>query len=103
MERGYRAEEKHQREAQYWWAFACLVLAGRRGAADFHAELLRRSAGSYPNTQQVHGVLDEAIGHLAEVLNTALAERQGQTLTVSGWQRHLLALSTTPEGQVTEE
>lgn len=90
-------EEKEQLEAQYWWAFSCLVLAGRRGSADFHDELLRRTACSFPTAKEVEGILDEAVCHLGEVLNSGLSENVPQRLSLSGWKRHLLALSSPPE------
>jgi malonyl CoA-acyl carrier protein transacylase len=93
----HRLEEKYLGEAQYWWAFSCLALARRRNAADFRAELLRRSSDSYPAPEQVENIIDEALTHLAEVLNAALAERQSRQIAASGWDRHLLALSTSPE------
>ena len=92
-----RIAERYQWETQYWWAFSCLALAGQRNAADFHAELLRRSSDSYPTPQQVESIVDEAVIHLAEVLNAALAQRQSPPIAASGWDRHLLALSTRPE------
>jgi hypothetical protein len=96
----HRLEEKCVWEAQYWWAFSCLVLAGRRNATDFHAELLQRSSDSYPAPQQVENIVEEALMHLAEVLNAALAERQSRPIAASGWDKHLLALSTRPESAV---
>ncbi len=89
--------ERYQWEAQYWWAFSCLVLAGRRNAADFHAELLRRNSESYPAPQEVENTMDEAVTHLAEVLNAALVERQSDPFVGNGWERHLFLLSTRPE------
>lgn len=89
--------EKYQLEAQYWWAFSCLVLAGRRGPADFHDELLRRTSCSFPESKEVEEIVEEAIGYLAEVLNTGLSETVPQKLSMTGWKRHLLALSSRPE------
>jgi hypothetical protein len=94
-----RTGERYLWEAQYWWAFSCLALAGRRNAADFHAELLRRNSGSYPTPQQVEAIVDEAVAHLAEILNASLMERQSRPLAANGWDRHVLALSTRPEGR----
>ena len=91
-------EDRNQLEAQFWWAFACLALAGRRESAEFHQELLRRQDGIYPSAQEVSRVLDEACCHLSTVLNSSLADpvwRQKRRL--NGWQRHLLALTTRPE------
>jgi|SRR5215469_11116138 len=93
----HQFEEKFVWEAQYWWAFSCLVLAGRRNAADFHGELLRRGADSYPTPEQVESIVDEAVTFLAKVLNVALSERQSHPVAASGWEKHLLALSTGPE------
>ena len=90
-------EEKAQWEAQYWWAFSCLVLAGRRTAADFHSELLRRSSGMYPTPEQVEAIVDEAIGHLGDVFNAALADQVRKEQGENGWKRHVLALTMKPE------
>lgn len=89
-------DERYQWEAQYWWAFSCLVLAGRRTARDFHSQLLQRSAGKYPTPQEVEEGVDEALGNLAGVLNSALSE-EGVVPRTGGWERHLLALNDTPE------
>jgi hypothetical protein len=75
----YQMEDGNQREAQYWWAFTCLVLAGRRSAADFSGEFLRRSSGLYPTPQQVEKFVDEAISHLADVLNAGLVSHNLRT------------------------
>jgi hypothetical protein len=89
--------EKYQLEAQYWWAFSCLVLAGRRGPAEFHEELLRRTSCTLPEKEEVEEIMEEALGYLAEVLNSGLSETVPQTLSMTGWKRHLLALSSRPE------
>lgn len=90
-------EERYHLEAQYWWAFSCLVLAGRRGPADFHEELLKRTSCTLPTPKEVEDVVDEAVCHLAEVLNSGLAQAVPQRLSITGWKRHLLALATPPE------
>jgi hypothetical protein len=77
-------EERNQWEAQYWWAFTCLVLAGRRSAADFNGEFLRRGFGSYPTPQQVESIVDEAISHLADVLNEGLVAHDLKTESPRG-------------------
>ena len=87
-------DEKYQLEAQYWWAFSCLVLAGRRGPADFHEELLRRTSCSLPTSKEVEETVDEAVCYLSDVLNSGLAQRVPQRLSMTGWKRHLLALAT---------
>jgi hypothetical protein len=90
-------EERNQLEAQYWWAFSCLVLAGRRGPAEFHAELMRRTACSFPTPKEVEEVVDEAVGYLGDVLNAGLYREVPRKLSITGWKRHLLALATHPE------
>jgi hypothetical protein len=101
MERRYGTEGKYQWEAQYWWAFSCLALAGRRSPFDFHAELLRRSAGHYPTPEQVEGVVDEAISHIADVFNAALVGQPSPNQSMSGWRKHVLALTMTPDSAKT--
>ena len=91
-----KVNEKYQLEAQYWWAFSCLVLAGRRGPAEFHDELLRRTSCSFPGSREVEEIVEEAICYLAEVLNSGLSETVPQKLSMTGWKRHLLALSSPP-------
>jgi hypothetical protein len=91
-------------EAQFWWAFSCLALAGCRNAEHFHAELLRRSSGSYPEVEEVEAIVREACCHLAAVLNRALEGDARAQRAMNGWERHLLALSMRPgemEVQVT--
>jgi hypothetical protein len=90
-------EERDQLEAQYWWAFSCLVLAGRRGPAEFHEELMRRTACSFPTAEEVEALVDEAVGYLGDVLNAGLYRDIPKTLSMTGWKRHLLALATRPE------
>jgi hypothetical protein len=91
-------EDRNQLEAQFWWAFACLVLAGRRESVEFHEELLRRGDGIYPSTNEVHRILDEASCHLSVVLNASLSDpAQQEKRRLSGWRRHLLALASSPE------
>jgi hypothetical protein len=91
MEHGYRAEERHQWEARY-------PLLGRRSAGDFHAELLNRSAGASPPRSEWNKPWTRLLAILPGVLNKALVGRQTQPPAASGWQRRLLAWSTTPEG-----
>lgn len=102
MESQYGTEGKYQWEAQYWWAFSCLALVGRRSPGDFHNELLRRSTGNYPTTDQVESIVDEAMSHLADVFNAALMGRLSPAQSTSGWRRHVLALAMTPESAKTE-
>jgi hypothetical protein len=93
----FQMEQRNLWEAQYWWAFSCLVLAGRRTAQDFHAELVKRSSGTYPDPQNVEAVLDEALTHLSDVLNLALVPKAPKETQLSGWRRHVVALCTRPE------
>ncbi len=90
-------EDRIQLEAQFWWAFACLALAGRRQPEDFHAELLRRCADSSPTDEDVRRIVDEACCHLAVVLNATVNDAHRSQPRLSGWERHLLALSTRPD------
>lgn len=90
-------DERYQLEAQYWWAFSCLVLAGRRGSANFHDELLRRTSCAFPEAREVELIVEEAVTYLAEVLNAGLSETVPQRLSMTGWKKHLLALSARPE------
>jgi hypothetical protein len=90
------AENQHL-EAQYWWAFSCLALAGRRGPADFHDQLLRRTCCTFPTQQEVEAIVNEAVCYLSEVLNSGLSQTVPQRLSMTGWKRHLLALASPPE------
>lgn len=90
-------EDRNHLEAQFWWAFSCLALAGRRGPAEFHMELMRRTACSFPTPEEVEGVVDEAVSYLSDVLNAGLYDEVPKTLSMTGWKRHLLALATRPE------
>jgi hypothetical protein len=87
--------DKDLLEAQFWWAFSCLAVAGRRNEEDFHVEVVRRNSGFYPDAVEVDLIVQEACCHLALVLNRA---KTGAVTArpVSGWERHLLALSTRP-------
>jgi len=69
-------------EAQFWWAFTCLTLAGRRNADQFNQETMRRIAGSFATESEVNSILDEAYQHLASVLNMTLAspEQSGRSV-----------------------
>jgi hypothetical protein len=89
-------EDRNLLEAQFYWAFTCLVLAGRRGPEEFHAELTRRSGGSYPGPAEVGSIVEEALCHLPAVVNQALAKKCGARRPLSGWERHVLALSGRP-------
>jgi hypothetical protein len=97
-----RLEGRHVWEAQYWWAFSCLAVVGKRNAGDFYNELLRRSADSYPAPGEVESMVDEALTHLAQVLNAALMEQQSAPRSANGWERHLLALSARPHSAAEE-
>ena len=99
----HQCEDKFFWEAQYWWAFSCLALAGRRNGADFQAQLFQRSADSYPAPEQVESIVDEALTFLAEVLNAALRERQAGSTGASGWEKHLRALSVQSAMDATPE
>jgi hypothetical protein len=92
-------EERDHLEAQYWWAFSCLVLAGRRSAADFHDELLRRTSCSFPTPDEVDKAVDEAVCYMGEVLNSGLAQNVPREVSLTGWKRHLLALASPPESR----
>jgi hypothetical protein len=83
-------------EAQFYWAFACLVLAGRRGPDEFHAEMMRRSCGAYPDAAEVESTVEEALRHLPTVLNQALTSKHRAPRPLTGWERHVLALSGRP-------
>ncbi len=89
-------EERDHLEAQYWWAFSCLALAGRRGPAEFHAELMRRTACCFPTPEEVEGMVNEAVGYLGDVLNAGLYREVPKKLSMTGWKRHVLALATPP-------
>jgi hypothetical protein len=89
-------EDRYLLEAQFYWAFSCLVLAGRRGPDDFHAELMRRSGGSYPNAAEVESIVEEALCLLPVVVNQAIAKKALVGRPLSGWERHVLALSGRP-------
>ena len=81
-------------EAQFWWAFSCLAVAGYRNEEDFHAEVVRRNAEFYPDAVEVDSIVQEACCHLALVLNRAKSGKAAARRERNGWERHLLALST---------
>ena len=83
-------------EAQFWWAFSCLAVAGRRNEEDFHEEVVRRYSGDHPDSVEVDSIVREACCHLALVLNRAKTGDATALPVLSGWERHLLALSTRP-------
>jgi hypothetical protein len=83
-------------EAQFWWAFSCLAVAGRRNEEDFHAETVRRNLGFYPDAMETNSIIQEACCHLASVLNRASGGDATTRRVLSGWERHLLALSNQP-------
>lgn len=90
-------EERDHLEAQFWWAFSCLALAGRRGPTEFHTELMRRTACTFPTPEEVEAVVDEAVGYLSDVLNAGLYREVPKKVFTSGWRRHLLAFTSGPE------
>ena len=89
-------QDKNLLEAQFWWAFSCLAVAGRRNEEDFHAEVVRRNSGLYPDAAAVNSILKEACCHLAPVLNRAKTGDATPRRVLSGWDRHVLALSQQP-------
>lgn len=89
-------QDQNVLEAQFWWAFSCLAVAGLRNENDFHAETVRRNAELYPDEAEVDLIVRQACCHLALVLNRA---NSGETIArreLNGWERHLLALSARP-------
>jgi hypothetical protein len=88
--------DKHLLEAQFWWAFSCLAVAGRRNEEDFQAELVRRNSGFYPDTVEINSIVQEACCHLVSVLNRADIGNVTPRRSLSGWERHILALSKEP-------
>ena len=88
--------DKDLLEGQFWWAFACLAVAGRRNEEDFHAEMVRRNSGFYPDAVEVDSIVQEACGRLALILNRAKTGGATPRRELSGWERHLVALSTRP-------
>ena len=89
-------QDKDLLEAQFCWAFSCLAVAGRRNEEDFHVEVVRRNSGFYPDVAEVDSIVLEACGHLPLVLNRAKTGSATARRVLSGWERHLLALSTQP-------
>jgi hypothetical protein len=89
-------QDKDLLEAQFWWAFSCLAVAGRRNEEDFHAEVVRRYAGFHPDVAEVDSIMQEACRHLAPVLNRAKTGDATPRRALNGWERHLLVLSTRP-------
>lgn len=83
-------------EAQFWWAFSCLAVAGCRNERDFHEEVVRRHRGFYPDAPEVDSIVKDACRHLALVLNHAKSGRATTRREPSGWERHL-ALFTPPQ------
>ena len=89
-------EDKSLLEAQFWWAFSCLAVAGRRNEADFHLEVERRNSGLCPEAAEVNAIVQEACCHLALVLNRARIVEGAACRALNGWDRHVLALTTRP-------
>ena len=89
-------QDKDLLEAQFWWAFACLAVAGRRNEEDFLVEVVRRNSGFYPDAVEVDTIVQEPCGGLALVLNRAKTGGATARRALSGWERHLVALSTRP-------
>jgi hypothetical protein len=93
---GESMQDKNILEAQFWWAFSCLAVAGHRNEKDFHAETVRRNSQIYPDAVEVDSIVEEACCHLALVLNRARSGEAAAGRELSGWERHLLALSMRP-------
>ena len=90
-------QDKDLLEAQFWWAFSCLAVAGRRNEEDFCTEMARRNSAFHPDAVEVNSIVQEACCHLAVVLNRAkTGDATGRRVLMSGWERHLLALSARP-------
>jgi hypothetical protein len=85
-------------EAQFWWAFSCLAVAGQRSEKDFRVAVLRRKAELYPGAGEVDLIVAEASCHLALILNRADPGEHASRRLLNGWERHLLALSTFQRG-----
>jgi hypothetical protein len=85
--------DKYLLEAQFWWGFSCLAVAGRRNEEDFHVEVVRRNSGFYPDVVEVDSIVQEARCHLAIVLNRAKTGDATAHRLLNGWERHLLAFS----------
>ena len=86
--------DKNLLEAQFWWAFSCLAVAGRRNEEDFRAEVVGRTAEFYPDPVEVSSIVKEACCQLTSVLNRARTGNITTRRALSGWERHALALST---------
>ena len=89
-------QDKDILEAQFWWAFSCLAVAGRRNEEDFRTEVVRRNSDLYPDAVEVNSIIQEACCHLASVLNRAESGNATERRVLSGWDRHLLALYGQP-------
>jgi hypothetical protein len=89
-------QDKDRLEAQFWWAFSCLAVAGRRNEEDFRAEVVRRYSEFRPDPVEVDSIVQEACCHLALVLNRAKTGESTARRELSGWERHILTLSTRP-------
>lgn len=89
-------QDRNVLEAQFWWAFSCLAVAGHRNENDFGAETMRRNTGLYPDGAEVDLIVREACCHLALVLNRADSGEATARRELNGWERHLLALSGRP-------
>lgn len=83
-------QDKDIQEAQFWWAFSCLAVAGRRNEEDFHKETVRRNSCIYPDAVEVDSIVQEACCHLSSVLNRAKTGNVTARRALSGWERHLL-------------
>lgn len=83
-------------EAQFWWAFSCLAVAGLRNEENFHAEVVRRYSDTFPSEEEVDAIVKEACCHLATVLNRAKSGDTKPKREPNGWERHLIALSMRP-------
>ena len=89
-------QDRNVLEAQFWWAFSCLAVAGRRNEEDFQRAVMRRHSGFHPDSAEVNSIMQEACCHLALVLNRAKSGQAAVHRELSGWERHLLALSVRP-------
>jgi hypothetical protein len=90
-------QDKDILEAQFWWAFSCLAVAGHRHEEDFHEEVIRRNSGLYPDAAEVNSIVREACCYLPSILNRGKNNDAATRRVLSGWDRHVLALSTPQE------
>jgi len=71
-------------------------IPSKRTVRTFQPSAVRRNSQMYPDAVEVDSIVEEACCHLALVLNRARSGEAAAGRELSGWERHLLALSMRP-------